>query len=162
MDISIILLFSVLFLVLFFIKNQSKGVPVQNDVKYRYQKAIFLSNAEYSFYKVLQQSLPCDVSVSCKPRMVDVIKPVRTEDSKLNKSAFRKVSQKHFDFVLTRDGKVICAVELNDNSHNEGKQVERDRFVKEACDSASLPLVTIKARRGYSISDVKERLQLVF
>ena len=71
-------------------------------------------------------------------------------------------SGKHFDFVLCNknDSSIICAIELNDKSHQSKKRRERDEFLNFACSSAGLPLIVVKAKRNYTLDEIKALLSV--
>jgi hypothetical protein len=74
--------------------------------------------------------------------------------------AFNRISAKHLDFVLCApdDLSVVGAVELDDMSHQQSGRRGRDAFLAAACQSASLPLVQVKAQRAYSIDELRGTL----
>ena len=92
--------------------------------------------------------------------IADVITPAKGINKSNWQKAFNKISRKHFDFVLCNknDYSIICAIELNDKSHNNKQRKERDAFLEKACKAASLPLIQIPAKAGYSLDEVKKEL----
>lgn len=65
--------------------------------------------------------------------------------------AFNRISAKHLDFILCdpQSCAVKLAIELDDASHDSAKRQARDTFLDAACQSAGLPLLRIRAARGY-------------
>ena len=126
---------------------------------YELQGPLF-TPAERSFLGVLKSVLKDDVDILGKVRVADILKPKKGLSRSVWQKAFNKISSKHFDFVLCNksDLSVICVIELNDKSHNSKKRKERDAFLENACEAASLPLVQIPAKAGYSLDDVKRQL----
>ena len=116
--------------------------------------------AERSFLGVLNSVLKDDVHILGKVRVADILKPVKGLNPSNRQKAFNKIAAKHFDFVLCNkdDLSVICVIELNDKSHNAKKRQVRDAFLEKACEAASLPLVQIPAKAGYSLDEVKRQL----
>lgn len=119
-----------------------------------------LSLAEYSFYKVLLDSVEPSVTVFSKVRIADVVhvKPGLSRPD--FKSYFLRISQKHFDFVLCDSSSmsIIAVVELDDKSHNTKKGKARDSLVNDVCSSAGLKIHRFKVSSSYSVLDVKSTL----
>ncbi|MGF1807490.1 DUF2726 domain-containing protein, partial [Aliivibrio sifiae] len=120
--------------------------------------------AERSFFGVLQQAVATDnVLVFGKVRVADVIAPEKGMTKSAWQTAFNKISAKHFDFILCNqdDLSVICAIELDDSSHNNAKRKSRDQFLESACESAHFPLIRVPAKQAYSIESIRYSLQSV-
>jgi hypothetical protein len=127
-------------------------------VNYPYQSSgVLFTPAERSFYGVLEQSVGGSVKVLGKVRVADVITPKKGLSRSEWQKAFNKISAKHFDFVLCKndDLSIICAIELDDSSHNSKNRQKRDVFLKGACEAASIPLIQVPAKSGYVIGDIK-------
>lgn len=94
-----------------------------------------------------------------KVRVADVLTPV-PKDKSLRTTLFNQIKAKHFDFVLcdptTLDVKAV--VELNDKSHRRKARVERDKFLRMACDNAGLPLIEVEAKRTYAVERITQLL----
>ncbi len=129
------------------------------ECQYRKLDVLF-SPAERSFLGVLNQSVGKQAQVFGKVRVADVITPEKGMTRSEWQKSFNKISGKHFDFVLcdSNDLSVLCALELNDSSHNSKKRTERDNFLEKACESANVPLVQIKAASSYSIQEVRKSI----
>ena len=125
-----------------------------------YRLLSFLTPAERSFIGVLEQAVGSNRRVFAKVRVADVITPEKGLSRSDWQSAFNRISKKHFDYVLCDPNtlKVREVVELNDSSHKAPDRRKRDEFLRIACDSASLKLVTIKAARSYVVRDVREKI----
>lgn len=161
--ISVIVVFVVFFICLIipfqkYIESQKSKKKF--DYKYKKLKFIF-TRAERSFFGVLNNSINDDVVVFGKVRVADVIRPDKAERAVWQK-AFNKISAKHFDFVLCKksDLSFICAIELDDKSHNTAKRKSRDTFLESACESAGLELIRFPAKATYSIADIRESLSI--
>jgi hypothetical protein len=125
---------------------------------YPYQKtgALF-SPAERSFLGVLHQAVGGNAVIFGKVRVADVIEPKTALGRSARQKAFNKISAKHFNFLLCdkEDLPVICAVELDDESHNSKRPQGRDEFLKGVCEAAGVPLIQVPAKSGYAISEVR-------
>lgn len=123
-----------------------------------YQRATLFSPAERSFLGVLDQAIGSEYRVFGKVRVADVLEVGRDTDPAKRRSAFNRISAKHFDFIVCApdDLRVLCAIELNDASHAKARRRERDDFVAEACKQAQLPLLMLPAKHAYSIDEVRQ------
>lgn len=123
-----------------------------------YQRATLFSPAERSFLGVLDQAIGSEYRVFGKVRVADVLEVGRGTDPAKRRSAFNRISAKHFDFIVCApdDLRVLCAVELNDASHAQARRRERDDFVADACKQAQLPLLMLPAKHAYSIDEVRQ------
>lgn len=161
MDILIIVSLIIFTALLLLIKLKKSKSPTKSEHAYRKLGALF-TPAERSFFGVLQQAVAGDnVLVFGKVRVADVITPEKGATKPTWQTAFNKISAKHFDFILCNqdDLSVICAIELDDSSHNNAKQKSRDRFLESACGSANFPLVRVPAKKSYNIESIKLSLQ---
>lgn len=116
-----------------------------------------LTQGELAFYDVLENQVGGRATIFSKVRIADILKADAALDKKQKHRLFRKISQKHFDFILCEKGSLrpLCVLELNDKSHKRKDRMERDTFVKEACSSAGLPLYFVTAKRDYVASDIE-------
>jgi hypothetical protein len=123
-----------------------------------YERATFVSPAERSFIGVLDQAIGSQYRVFGKVRVADVLSVGRDTDPAKRRSAFNRISAKHFDFIVCAPDtlQVLCAIELNDTSHAQARRRERDDFVAEACKQAQLPLLMLPAKHAYSIDEVRQ------
>jgi len=155
-----LVIFVVLTLLLSMAKAFQKGSVRNDTVNYQSIGALF-TQAERSFYGVLMQALKDEYVVFGKVRVADIIKPQSGLSRSEWQRSFNKVSAKHIDFVICNKNtlSVLCAVELNDSSHQRADRAKRDAFLSEAFSSAKIPLVEIKAKRAYMISDVQNQLE---
>jgi len=130
---------------------------VEQKPTYKYKKfERIVSPAERSFLGVLNAVLDDEIIILTKVRVADVLTPLPTKDRGLWQRAFNSISSKHFDFVLCKsdDLSIICAIELNDKSHNETERQEGDEFIRSACSGAALPLIEVPAKNGYVLQEV--------
>jgi hypothetical protein len=131
--------------------------------EYPYRKIdILFTPAERSFLGVLNQAVGENVQIFGKVRIADVITPKKGMSRSDWQKAFNKISNKHFDFLLCNknDLSILCAIELNDRSHNSKKRKDRDIFLEGACQSANVPLVQIVAQTTYNIKEIQNALMV--
>ncbi|GBC59161.1 hypothetical protein DENIS_0097 [Desulfonema ishimotonii] len=129
----------------------------KNNYPYRKKNALF-TPAERSFLGVLTQTVGENARIFGKVRVADVVTPKKGVSRSDWQKAFNKISAKHFDFLLCdkNDLSVLCAVELDDRSHQSESRQTRDAFLNGACSAAGVPLVHVPARRTYTVSEIRE------
>src|SRR5438046_32622 len=78
-----------------------------------------LTEAERSFFGVLDQALAGEYRLFAKVRLADVVRPVQGPSRSGRPAAFNSISAKHVDFVLCDPSslRVVGVVELDDKSH---------------------------------------------
>lgn len=114
----------------------------QNRPIYEKQGSI-LTDAEKKIYNFLEFRLPNSVKIMTKIRLADLIK--LKDDNLNNKDAFYKIAYKHIDFVvLNNDLELMCAIELNDYTHELSERMERDSFVDKVMKECGIPLFWIR------------------
>jgi hypothetical protein len=125
--------------------------------QYTYKQTEYLlTKAEQSFDRALRSAVENRARICPKVRIADILKP-----NPHSMGAFLSISQKHFDWVLVNSetAAIICAIELDDRSHQSEKTKKRDGFVEGACTSADLTLVRFPARMTYSIEEVRKTIE---
>lgn len=108
----------------------------------------FLSPAEVSFFHVLKNELPTEWCLIAKVNLADLFfvrQPHR------NQTARNRIDRKHVDFVLcsAMTMEPLLGIELDDSSHERKDRKERDDFVDKVFEAGGLPLLHVKAARGY-------------
>lgn len=117
----------------------------------------FLSPAEKAFYDVLDALVGEDVVICPKPAVREVLR-VRGNVRRDRQKYFNWISQKHVDFVLCdrETMQILCAVELDDSSHERADRRQRDAFMDKAFRKAKLPLFHIPCRKSYGAKELNE------
>ncbi|HAW3342794.1 TPA: DUF2726 domain-containing protein [Escherichia coli] len=113
--------------------TSKKSHTLQYDAFQFYQKKNFMSNRERRFFKLIYDEFHQDFFVFSQVRMVDIIVPIFDKNTQYNSfiKAFRSISQYHIDFLIVNknDFSIICAIELDDYSHDLPDRVDRDQKV---------------------------------
>lgn len=109
------------------------------------------TRGELAFMRTLELTLEPRYRIFAKVRLIDVIAPPAN-----NFAAKARIIQKHLDFLICDRATTapLCAIELNDKSHDSDHRKRRDSFVAEAMTQAGIPLVFIKAARTYSADQI--------
>lgn len=115
-------------------------------------QATIMTAAERRFYRALEEAVEGrGMIIGFKIRLADVVTVTVPLDDSDHWERFRKISQKHVDFVLcdrtiTRP---ILAIELDDSSHEWDSRRKRDRFVNDVFTVAEIPLLRVQVRARY-------------
>lgn len=95
-----------------------------------------------------------------KVRLGDLIGAQQGLSKGERQRALNRITSKHLDFVLCRasDMHVVCAVELDDKTHQQTDRKARDAFLDRALKAAGVPLLRFPVRRSYDVLDLREVL----
>lgn len=145
----------VLALALFKLKTTTQSESQITEYLYSKKEALF-SPAERSFLGVLSQAIGDKAQIFGKVRVADVATPKKGISKSEWQKAFNKISGKHFDFILCNKDNlsIICAIELDDSSHQSINRQKRDLFLEGLCKSAAVPLVQVQAQSSYNIKEI--------
>jgi len=115
----------------------------------------FLSPAELSFLKVLEQMKGARLTVLTKVNLADLFYVIRPQE---NMPQMNKINRKHVDFLMcdAKTMKPILGIELYDRSHQQKKRKERDAFVDQVFRMAGLPLAHVPAAMSYSTTQLNQ------
>ena len=116
----------------------SRHEQQSHNVLYTKQQHLF-SPAELSLMKVLDEAVSDQYRVFGKVRVADVLEVKSGVDKRDRRAALNRITSKHFDYVLCRkdDLSFVCAIELDDRSHERAERRERDQFLDETWASRS-------------------------
>lgn len=111
------------------------------------KKWLFTRNERPQHKKITDWATKRGYIVLAKVRMADLVN-VR-QDKRWSQGLFRKVSQRHLDFVICKSNlDPIIAIEIQDSSHNNLKAMEADAFKKIVLESCGYKLLQI-----YDVTD---------
>lgn len=115
------------------------------------RRKYLLSQAEQSFYHTLAEILNSHYIICPKVRISDILYVDKKKATKTY-TFLNKITSKHIDFLLCDPRSVtpLLAIELDDKSHEREDRQKRDFFIDKAFADAGMPLVHIKAQRGYN------------
>jgi hypothetical protein len=135
------------------------AILVRRPPRYERQERL-LSAAEWAFFQALEDAIGAQYRVFVKVRIADVLRPRTSFNQRTWWRAFTKVSSKHVDFVLVEraTGVIAAALELDDATHDRQDRRVRDRFVNQAFAQAGVPLIRVKAGRGYRPRELSARI----
>ncbi|PHQ27424.1 hypothetical protein CLH62_07610 [Marinobacter guineae] len=155
---------AVLAVIIFLIASPLSPLAKKVRVEYPYQRRErLMTEAEGSFYQVLELALPADrYRLFGKVRVEDLISVKPGLDRQAWHSFRNRIKSRHIDIVIVerKTFKPVWAVELDDKSHDSAKRKERDSFLDNAFEAAGLPLVRFKAKRSYTTADLQRAMGL--
>lgn len=125
---------------------------------YKPKGPYLLSFTERKFFEALVSVVGPNMYVCPKVRIADLVTVDIPETKKEFWVNFRKISQKHVDFVICKrsDFSLLLIVELDGGSHNEKKQKLRDILVNRVFKDADIPVLHYSPQRFYERTDLKE------
>jgi hypothetical protein len=135
------------------------SLPQEDSYPYR-RRDYFFSEAEKNFYAVLEQiATASNLVLFAKVRLEDLLWIPRYTKNILRWRGY--VRSRHIDFVLCDKSviKPICAIELDDQSHNTHERIRRDQLIDKILESAELPLLRIRLSYSYDPTDIAKRIQ---
>ncbi len=121
------------------------------------KRETLLTAAEQEFLSVLEQAVSKQCRVYAQVRLADLM-VVKSGVERANRlAAQNRINAKHADFVLcdVASLRILCAIELDDSSHQRPARKARDAFFEQACLAAGLPLVRFPVRKTYSVAAVR-------
>jgi hypothetical protein len=126
---------------------------------YQEQNSLF-TPAERSFLGLLQQAAGDQLVIFGKVQLADVIRVKSGLVGSAHQSAFRRIQGKHLDYVVCDpvDYSIRFVVELDDWSHAQSDEEERDAFIDQALQAAGVKLFRFSSQRDYSIQELRNEL----
>lgn len=112
--------------------------------EYPYIKPYLLTKKEWAFYKALKPITDkYHLHILAKVRLADLVEVKKGLSNSQYFKAFAKIKAKHVDFVLARPANlaVLCAIEVDDGSHDDIERQKRDFFLDKVCETVKLPLI---------------------
>jgi hypothetical protein len=122
-----------------------------------YQRGRFLTPNEKSFLMTLDAALGRNYRAFAQVRLAELVSPTLGANPAPRRQALNGVMAKSVDFVicdvLTLDP--VAAIEVDDRSHLLPERQRRDAFVNAVFLEIGLPLMRVKARRAYSVDELR-------
>jgi hypothetical protein len=133
------------------------------EEEFPYETVPLFTPTETRFLDVLEEALEPDYRIYGKVRLADLIKVIPGQDRAAWGRAFNRIKAKHIDYVLSDPSsrQVVCAIELDDPSHERPDRVARDAFVERALEVAGLPLLRIDTAPAYDCEELRRRVEAI-
>ena len=135
---------------------QATATPTGNPT---YLARTFLhTRTEQIFHRRLQSLIDPSCSISGKVRLADLFEAPKGRD---HQTAFNRICSKHIDFVIIdqASSRILCAIELDDASHQRPDRQERDRFVDKLFASAPFDLLRVPVSSMHDADSLKRSLR---
>lgn len=118
-----------------------------------------LTQAETHFFRAISAAAQ-PLLIFPKVNLGDLVAPSPSLPPSESTSARNKISKKHVDFVVidNQTCEVLCAIELDDASHQSERARKRDADKDHALKSAGLPLLRVPVARNYEVAVLKTKL----
>lgn len=134
-----------------------KDINIKNE-EYQYYigKEYIMTSTELLFYrqlKTITNSLNMTIFTQ-----VDLERIIRVKN---NIPRYRnRIKSRSIDFVIVRNSncKIVCAIELDDYTHNYQSRTERDNFINGLFKAVNIPLLRIKVTNNYDIENIKNEI----
>lgn len=140
------------FLAIFFLKDTikfSSYVPRKQ----------LLTHAELNFYRQLVKAVNGKAQIFSMVRVADIVEVKSSIKGRKRLRKLGPIAQKHFDFVLVdNETNILCAIELNDKSHDKKDRKQRDEFLTKVMESAGTPLLWVQAASRYDVNAIRKYL----
>lgn len=156
MEIAILLLAVLICISVLAVKLNDNKIEFPFAVK----KQLFTA-AERQFLGLIEQAAGDEFRVLSRVKLIDLLSLRSNTDKKIANSALLRAGSKQVDFVLCdrKDMTPVMAIDLVYGNGKDGHNTQRDFFVSGALDTASIPHVRIKAKAGYSLTEIKECIE---
>jgi very-short-patch-repair endonuclease len=148
-------------LLLLFIYSQIKGRGrrrVEQPFSYKSRQKLF-TPSETTFLYALERAVGDHYRIFGKVRLADI---VDTEVYRgVRDKAFGLIAYKHVDFLLCdkSDLSIVCAIELDDRTHQSEKRMIKDAEKTYALNSAAIPLIRFPVGSSYVLREIKIKIQ---
>lgn len=127
---------------------------MEENEKYLYAvRASFVTPTERKYLTAIKHILPKECYLQPQVALRSVID--RTDNAYYQNELYRIIDVCIFDKETFRP---LVLVEINDESHNQPKRIERDKKVKMICEEAGLPLVTLWTKYGINENYIEKRI----
>lgn len=142
-----------IFLLLVLLSSKKKKKNINKKINYsNFKKIPLLTKKELQQYHLLKAITDdLDLIIFTKVRVADLIS---VKDGNLGD--FNRIKAKHIDFVICNERlKVVCALEIDDSTHQRPDRIERDIFINTLFKSCKIPLI-----RSYNLKydNVKKQI----
>jgi hypothetical protein len=117
-----------------------------------------MSPAESSFLDALQKAVGPSFTIASKMRAANLFDDDSTPTQKTSHTSFCDTL---IDFVIyhSSESRILCAIELDENSHSRPDRLKRDSFLTELFESKQVPLLRIPISWTYFPQGIRTELQ---
>lgn len=126
---------------------------VESETNYLYEsKKTLISKNESEFFSAILLSVPSGYKVFPQMNLAAFVK--RTDGARFQNELYRNV-----DFLITdADYHPKTVIGINDQTHLTPDRRERDKKVRQICEEAGLPIITLWSSYGINTEYIKKRI----
>lgn len=139
------------------IKPKSLSSENNKELDFDYKKKQYLlTKSEHDFFNTLSQVIENQLYIFPQVHLSDLFEHKIYGQNW--RGALNHIQRKSVDFVICDKEylKPLCAIELDDSSHNTQDRADRDETVEEIFKNANLPLIRIKNTGTWDKELIKE------
>lgn len=133
-------------------KYYDKKTKVKTSVK-SYSKKRLMTNTEIFYYKAIKENVPKGYIVFPQINLATIIN--RNDKHKYQSELYRNIDFVIFDLYSNP----IILIEVNDKTHHQKERWIRDQKVKDICNEAGLPIITLWVECGINRNYIKNRIE---
>lgn len=133
--------------------NQPKNTVNSTPKKKDYQVKAYMTKTERAFGNAIYKELPTGYKLIPQVCLASIIH--KNYNNKYINELFKIV-----DFAVFNENYYpVVLIEVNDDTHKTGERIKRDKKVKELCEEAEIPIITLWTEYGINEEYIKKRLQ---
>ncbi len=129
----------------------SSDKPAEENYLYEVKKSL-VSETEKAYLKAIKSVLPAGYYLQPQVNLASVV--YRTDNFKFQNELYRNIDACVFD----REYRPVLLLEINDDTHNAPDRKERDRKVRDICEEAGIPLITLWTTYGINPEYIGKRI----
>ena len=134
------------------LSNEQPTAPVVSEKPEYTSKASLMTDCEKEFFTIIKKLVEPKYIVQPQVNLASII-------DKESHSRYRNELFRNIDFgVFTSDYTLKVLIEINDSTHLEHNRRERDQKVKNICEEAGIPLITLWTKYGINETYIRDRL----
>lgn len=135
-------------------KTDPKEETTQTNIDGFSKKDYLLTQNELKLYKLIKPiTNKLELNLFCQVSMYELI---NCKDYK----QFNRIKSKSIDFVITeKNCKIKLCIELDDDTHQQQKRIERDNLVNEIFKTANTKLIRIPVKNFYDIEKLENLIK---
>lgn len=134
-------------------KEEVHNVRDGNEKNVFEKKEYLLTQNELKFYKLLKNITDkLELNLFVQVALYEII---NCKDYK----EFNRIKSKSIDFVITeKNCKIKLCIELDDNTHNKPKRIERDNFINKLFSDLNIKLLRIPLQNFYNLEELEKKI----
>lgn len=142
------------------IESINSPTAINNISAYYTTKNFIMTKTEQIFYTQLEKKInEKDLKYKIFPQ-VNLESIVQTKNQ--NYKYRNKIKSKSIDYTIVSEDtfKIICCIELDDNTHYMQERIQRDKFVNELFDGVQIKLLRVKVSNTYDLESIVNQIKM--